>query len=515
MSRQSGSATLESNHRRSFLLTAARTGQAAAAAYLLRSAATILAPGTALLRAGGAAAQPQDLLVQPPEIRSENGILRATLTAAPGRVSLGDFSFPGLLYNGSYLPPLLRARLGDTLRITLKNELPDQPTNLHYHGLSVSPLGHADNVFVHVHPGQQFEYEVPIPVAGRQGPGLFWYHPHAHGFVDKQVLGGLSGALVIDGSDQLFPILRGLPERFFLIKDPYRNEDTQALAINGQINPVVQIRTGEMQFWRLANIGAELFIKLHVEGMAFYVIATDGHPLSQPRKTTQLFLGAGQRVDAIVIGPSAGEYRLTTIPFQNEAWKTPAPSQQMATIVSSGPAVSLAAIETEILAQRVRGQTWIDEVQSAPIARRRTIEYSRTPDRQTFFINGKVMDENRVDETLQLGDTEEWTIVNTDQQYHSFHIHQTPFLVTEVNGVRRNDASMRDTFPTPPATDAGPGMLKVVIPFTDPVIVGRFVYHCHAADHEDKGMMGIVEVVAPGQPQSNSGNAGHAAHAHD
>jgi FtsP/CotA-like multicopper oxidase with cupredoxin domain len=205
---------------------------------------------------------------------------------------------------------------------------------------------------------------------------------------------------------------------------------------------------------------------------------------------------------------------MTTLPFPNEAWKTPTPSQQIATIASGGPSASQGNLEQLILAQRICGRTWIDEVRSAPITRRRTIEYSRTPDRQTFFINGKVMDMDRVDETVQLGDTEEWTIVNTDQQYHSFHIHQTPFLVTEVNGVRRNDVSMRDTFPTPPTTDAGPGTLKVLIPFTDPVIVGRFVYHCHAADHEDKGMMGVVEVVAPSQPVSSSGNTGHAAHAH-
>ena len=95
-----------------------------------------------------------------------------------------------------------------------------------------------------------------------------------------------------------------------------------------------------------------------------------------------------------------------------------------------------------------------------------------------------------------LGDTEEWTVVNSDQQYHSFHIHQTGFLVTEINGARQNEDSLRDTFSVPPATNDGPGVLKVVIPFTDPVIVGRFVYHCHAVDHEDKGMMGIVEVVA-------------------
>jgi FtsP/CotA-like multicopper oxidase with cupredoxin domain len=68
--------------------------------------------------------------------------------------------------------------------------------------------------------------------------------------------------------------------------------------------------------------------------------------------------------------------------------------------------------------------------------------------------------------------------------------------VTEVNGVIQDEDSLRDTFSLPPATERGPSEVKVVIPFTDPVIVGRFVYHCHAVDHEDKGMMGIVEVVA-------------------
>jgi len=50
---------------------------------------------------------------------------------------------------------------------------------------------------------------VMVPAAGRQGPGLFWYHPHGHGFVTKQMLGGLSGGLVVDGSEALFPIVQG------------------------------------------------------------------------------------------------------------------------------------------------------------------------------------------------------------------------------------------------------------------------------------------------------------------
>jgi len=112
------------------------------------------------------------------------------------------------------------------------------------------------------------------------------------------------------------------------------------------------------------------------------------------------------------------------------------------------------------------------------------------------MIDGRVLDDDRVDQTVRLGDTEEWTVVNTDQQYHSFYIHQTPFLVTEINGVPQDEDSLRDTASIPPATDERPGMLKVIIPFTDPEIVGRFVYLCHAVDHEDKGMMGTVLVVA-------------------
>jgi len=168
----------------------------------------------------------------------------------------------------------------------------------------------------------------------------------------------------------------------------------------------------------------------------------------------------------------------------------------MATIVSTGSGTVDRNAENEVLRLEVKGDRWIDAVRVTPIARQRTLTYSKTPDRKMFMIDGRTMDENRVDQTARLGDTEEWTIVNTDQQYHSFHIHQTAFLVTEINGVLHDDDSLHDTFSVPPATDIGPSSLKVVIPFTDPVIVGRFVYHCHAVDHEDKGMMGIIEVVA-------------------
>jgi suppressor of ftsI len=475
--------------RRSFLKSMA--GVAAASAW--RPGVALFGAGATVLRSDRAAAE-RERLVQPMEIRSQGGILDTTLTAAPHRLQIGESELPGFFYNETYLPPLWRVRLGDIMRVRLRNDLTEGFTNLHFHGMSVSPRGRSDNVFIHLLPGHEFHYEVMIPRAGRQEPGLYWYHPHGHGFVTKQMLGGMSGALVVDGADTQFPIVASLPERFFLFKHAEPGGGREIITVNGQLNPLVDIRPGEMQFWRIANIGATLFFPLQIAGMPLYVIATDGHPLAQPKKIDRVLLGPGQRIDAIVIGPPAGEYAMNTPLFKNMAWRDPFPAQQIATVVSAGPAATTDA-EPEILRQRVAGPRWFDEVRTSPITGQRRIVYSRTDDRTVFMIDGKVTDENRIDQTVKLGDTEEWTVVNTDQQYHSFHIHQTAFIVTEVNGVKRDEDSLRDTFSIPPATDAGPGVIKVVIPFTDPEIVGRFVYHCHAVDHEDKGMMGIVSVV--------------------
>jgi suppressor of ftsI len=237
-----------------------------------------------------------------------------------------------------------------------------------------------------------------------------------------------------------------------------------------------------------------MFFKLRVEGVRLYAVATDGNPLSRPSPVAELFLGPGERIDLIAVAPKPGAYSMHTVSFANEAWRKPRPPQNLATIVCAGHAEKVGS-EAAILGQRVQGTRWIDTVRSSAIARQRTLVYSRSPDRRAFMINGRIMEESRIDAVVRLGDTEEWTVVNTDQQYHNFHIHQTAFLLTDINGVPQEQDSLHDTFSVPPATAQGPSTLKVVIPFTDPVIVGKFVYHCHAADHEDKGMMGIIEVV--------------------
>lgn len=96
---------------------------------------------------------------------------------------------------------------------------------------------------------------------------------------------------------------------------------------------------------------------------------------------------------------------------------------------------------------------------------------------------------------------EEWTIQNTAREAHVFHIHQLDFQVTEINGETQPFNGYNDVVTLPPApSNTQPSVVKVLIPFTNPVIVGKFVYHCHIIQHEDQGMMSVIQVVDPAEP---------------
>ena len=139
-------------------------------------------------------------LSQPQEERSVNGQLQVRLEAAPGRIQLAGWNAGALGYNGGIPGPTLRLRAGDVLNIQLVNNLV-QATNLHVHGLHVSPEGNGDNVFISVEPASGFDYEYRLPKD--HPPGVYWYHPHHHGTVADQIFAGLFGAIIIEDPEPI------------------------------------------------------------------------------------------------------------------------------------------------------------------------------------------------------------------------------------------------------------------------------------------------------------------------
>ena len=206
-----------------------------------------------------------------------DGKLDVTLVASPTRVTLGRWQINGATYNGDYAGPVLRVKPGDMLRLKLVNRLP-QATNMHFHGLEVSPQGRGDNAMHMVAPGDSWDYEIPIPKD--HPPGLYWFHTHAHSFAERQLMAGLSGTLIVEGFQDKVPATKALKERVFALKefqaDP--NGDlvrvTKAYnldikTINGQLMPRIDIAPGETQLWRFSDQTANAYFRLALEGHRF------------------------------------------------------------------------------------------------------------------------------------------------------------------------------------------------------------------------------------------------------
>lgn len=468
---------------------------------------------------------PPPPLPDPPFVSSSGGSLTTTLTAQPGSVSFNGTTYSTNLYNGLYIPPVWRVQPGDTINLTLTNAMSTASaapsahassahgaaggqsfTNLHYHGFNVSPNAPADDVFLQVFPQgsggtpTSYQYRVPIPTTHPQG--LFWFHPHPHGISEPQVLGGMSGgAIVGDILGTYYPTMAGSRERVMLLKDFQASSnpgDPLLKTINGLPLSSISIAPGEVQFWRFANIGADAFFDMQLQDLSgnpvpMYVIAVDGNPTDSVLARQSLFLGAGARMEAFVVGPPQGSYVLKSLKIDTGPQGDPNPEVTLAQVTSSGqPPTAMTTQQVEALrpAATDPGLAEMRKRAAAPgLVRQRPIVFSESADGNTFFINGKTYDPDRIDTTVPFGTVEQWNISNTSGELHVFHIHQLDFLVQSINGITQPATGLQDTITIPVG-----GTVKALVPFTQSTVPGKFVYHCHILGHEDNGMMANIVV---------------------
>jgi len=424
---------------------------------------------------------------EPPVVASSGGVLKVSLTPKLSTVSVAGRPATLKAYNGLYIPPTLRVRPGDTIRLRLTNALAE-PTNLHTHGLTVSPRGNSDNVFLRVGPGQTQDYEFQIPA--NHPRGLFWYHPHPHEFSDEQTRNGMAGAIIVEGLLDSFPTLRHLPERLLLLKGLQLENGRVVIThigehvirtINGVASPVIVLRPDETELWRIGNLSSDLYFLLTLDGHRFQLVARDGNRRARITTADTVRLSPGARAEVLVSAGAPGVYLLRTGNVDTGPEGNQYPGTVMATVRVEGPPATPVVLPPALLpVEDLRGK----------VTNRRTIVLSESKDGNTMFIDGKSFDPNRTDIRVKLGAIEEWTIRNVADELHTFHIHQGPFQLTQINGVPQPADDHRDIVDVPIR-----GEVKVIIPFTNPLIVGRFVFHCHILSHEDKGMMATIEVT--------------------
>jgi len=440
-----------------------------------------------------------------PEIRrSEAGRLEVRLEAALGTHEIAGRQANTLGYNGGVPGPTLRLRPGDTLRIDLVNHL-EEVTNLHVHGLHVSPEGNGDNVFLAVHPGQTQRYEYRLP--DDHPPGVFWYHPHHHGNVADQVFGGLYGAIVVEDPTGDLDVDR---ERVMVVADTtldrtgslvtpsimeqMMGREGELVLVNGQTEPNLEGRAGERERWRIINACASRYLALSLPNQDASIVGRDQGRLAEPAALGDVVLAPGNRLD-LLVDLREGDSELTALPVDRGGMMggmmnggprqgADGPVNLARLRVTAGDRAGRAAIPA---APRLR------DLRQAEIVRHRTITFEmgmggmmgRGGGPMTFTIDGLEFDADRIDQEVELGTVEEWTIGNDSPMDHPFHLHVWPMQLLDPDGQPASDPLWLDVVNVP----AG-GQVTVRVPFED--FGGKTVYHCHILDHEDRGMMATV-----------------------
>jgi suppressor of ftsI len=328
------------------------------------------------------------------------------------------------------------------------------------------------------------------------------------------VLDGMSGALVIEGIESYYPALAGLPEQILIVRgrsivrDPQaadlkRRVELRAVAcggeaeapeevftVNGSLRPQIEIAPGERRFWRVVNASADRYLDLQLEGQPFEIVAMDGMPIARhdpdhpTRVADHVLLPPAGRLEAMVTGPTAQAHaHLISRCVDTGPDGDPNPAMLLADIIPrSGAASTSRTSESPLIADRTTRDLTAEE-KTPP---RFTVIF--TEDKNGFYINGQKFAPDAAPMLrAKIGSYQHWRIINATAELHPMHIHQVHFLAYAENDKPIADPLWLDTVNVPYG-----GSVDVIMDFTDPVIRGMSVFHCHLLNHEDKGMMAKV-----------------------
>jgi FtsP/CotA-like multicopper oxidase with cupredoxin domain len=510
-------------------------------------------------------------ITEPPNLFSKNGVLKVNFKYLTTVDENGNTLFCFITPNGQQ-SPTLHVHPGDHLILTLTNMVPSNAAglpamhmnhssmvpemqvsagagpavtvcgspnmtsasvNVHYHGANVSPNCHSDEV-IHtiINSGETFTYNLAFPTD--EPPGLYWYHPHIHGIAEAAVQGGASGAIVVEGIENVQPAVAGLPQRILLVRDQLPvNTGSGVPAWDLSLNyipvpfpdytpAIIPMKPNERQLWRVGNVSADTIIdvQLQYDGVpqTIQIVGLDGVPTGSQDGTRRgklvpakhVLLAPAARAEFIVNGPGPGVKNATlmTLGVDTGPVGDNDPTRPLATIQTSfsapEPPLSIPAVSGQAGKQRFEG------LASAPVTAKRTLYFSEVLSDPTnplsptnFYITVDGATPTLFDPTLPpaivttQGSVEDWTIENRAQENHEFHFHQIHFQLLAQNGkpVPPQQQQFLDMINLPywDGVSAYPSV-TVRMDFRGPDI-GDFVYHCHILGHEDNGMMAIIRVL--------------------
>lgn len=477
---------------------------------------------------------------QPLTKTSVRGLLTDTLNVRMAEVSVLGRTITASTYNGMVPGPTWIVNPGDTIRVRLNNLLPPNPdqdsadqgnfpqrantTNLHVHGLNVSPKDNSDNVLLSILPGDSLDYLLVLPE--HHASGTYWFHPHHHTSTWAQVASSLAGSIIVN--DRLDPVVTdpniltyeskvfvfsmfrydtvtkavGVPRRLTKASmfDPLTGMNSPLL-VNGVTGGTVTMRPQEIQRWRLINATFEPLVTLRwlkISGADTMVvpqheIAADGLYYDTMKTVDSVVVHTGARADVLVAAPAeAGRY-VVELSALGTKFQTLERRIAFEIDVKGDPVLPAMSLPTRLPKAIQRGPIADDEIVGSrdvyfdidPTG----IDTDSTAVSRMFKINNSPFNHDVVNITVRAGTAEEWTIINRSSGTHPFHIHVNEFQVTEIDGVKQDPPVWRDVLLLLPKVT-----YKIRHRF-EAAFDGKTVLHCHYLPHEDLGMMNLIEIL--------------------
>jgi FtsP/CotA-like multicopper oxidase with cupredoxin domain len=326
--------------------------------------------------------------------------------------------------------------------------------------------------------------------------------------VADQIFAGLFGAIIVEDTDP--PATSR--ERIMVVSDitldgsgtvpdtspmdRMLGREGELVLVNGQSNPKLTARPGERERWRIVNTCVARYLRLRLDGQQMQLLGMDSGRFPTPRDMEELLLAPGNRADVLVTA-AAGDTTLRAVyhnrggmaAMMGPAGPDPNGGQGTAEIVLA--TLSVSGAPTAFL-PAVPAQPAPADLRAAAVAAHRQLTLAvggmgMGMGMMSFTINGREFNPSRTDTTVAAQTVEEWTLINPSPMDHPFHLHVWPMQIVEQPDTAPDATLWRDVVNIP-----ANGQVRVRINFKD--FTGRSVYHCHILDHEDQGMMGVVEV---------------------
>ena len=494
---------------------------------------------------------PNSVVENPPDLSSGNDLLKVSLTLRSQEMM--EFPLKVCFVDETASTPVeaptLRLNPGDELDLSLSNRLnymrpgtpalppspaPHDPcgggaitstsTNIDFDGLGIPTQCHQgeSSATTIENADAAFDYRFRIPQ--NNPPGLYWYHPHRMGSATLQINGGASGVLIVGGMDRVKPEISGLPERILVFRQQLEEDesgvwppDDYRFSLNFQTIspaeaqwPVIRMKPGAREFWRVANASAQGFLALQLvygeTAQPVNLVARDGVPVPTSRSLETIELPPGGRAEFIVTGPPAGQdARLIQTQFDGGRTGFRNPPQWIARIVAAVDAEEPPVPASSRAERAAPSKAALKALEDPRVTKTRRLYLAEATNGSNgptrFFLTVEGQTPAPYDPsgppavTTHVGAVEDWIISNHSGDVHAFHMHHMHFLLLQVDGGDPLDPELRDTVTVPAWNGTGPyPTVKLRMDFRDPRTAGVFEFQDQISHAAEAGMMARIRV---------------------